>query len=167
MRTLRPLIAACFVAAILSVPACYAPDGGFMPASGRGFTYISTPFKPLTITLVDVRTEEPFFVVAIPPGQQLTFKFIEGKGDHQVWTPDLMEWQLFDEPSTFGKLGNQMTVPPASARRIDVSLRPAPEDPPAPDNEELRIVDPLDPKAPEWWTPEGGKAPDSRARIYD
>jgi rhodanese-related sulfurtransferase len=168
MRTNRSPLAASMLApmlaAVLAVGGCYAPDGGFMPASGRGFTYISTPFKPLTVTLVDVRTEEPFFVMAIPPGQQLTFKFLEGKGDDEIWTPDLMEWELFDEPSSMGGLGNAMTVPPANCRRIDLSLRPAPENPPVPDNEQLEIVDPM--VAP-WWTPEGGPKPQRKVRIYD
>ncbi|MGA0172088.1 MAG: hypothetical protein ACO3NL_00405 [Phycisphaerales bacterium] len=165
MRTLRTALAVTALASMLAIPACYAPDGGFMPASGRGFTYVSTSFKPLTVTLVDVRTEEPFFVMAIPPGQQLTFKFLEGKGDDEVWTPDIMQWQLFDEVSTFGKLANQMTVPPASCRRIDVTLRPAPENPPVPDDEQMQIYDPML-KEP-WWTPEGGPMPDSKPRIYD
>ncbi|MGA1516980.1 MAG: hypothetical protein ACO396_04330, partial [Phycisphaerales bacterium] len=86
MRTFRTALAATALASLFAIPACYAPDGGFMPATGRGFTYVSTSFKPLTVTLVDVRTEEPFFVMAIPPGQQLTFKFLEGKGDDEVWT---------------------------------------------------------------------------------
>ena len=97
-------------------------------------------------------------------GQQLTFKFLEGKGDDEVWTPDLMEWELFDEISTMGSLNNAMTVPPANCRRIDLALRPAPENPPVPDNENLEIVDPL--TAP-WWTPEGGPKPRGKVRIYD
>ena len=76
-----------------------------------------------------------------------------------------MQWQLFDETSTFGKLSNQMTVPPASCRRIDLTLRPAPENPPVPDDEQMQIYDPML-KEP-WWTPEGGPMPNSKPRIYD
>jgi len=165
MTTFRTLVASTALVAVIAAAGCYAPDGGFMPASGRGFTYVSTPMKPLTITLVDVRTEEPFFAVAIPPGQQLTFRFLEGKGDDPVWTPDRMQWELYPKVTTMGQLSNQMTCPPASCRRIDVSIRQAPEDPEVQPHEQPLTRDP-DGK-PVWWTPEGGPLPESDPRIYD
>lgn len=155
------------VVSLLVLGGCYAPDGGVAPSTGRGFTYISTPYMPLTVTIVDTRTEEPFFVMAIPPGQQLTFKFLDGEGDDSTWTPDRMQWELFPEKSGFGQLSNQLTCPPAHVRRIDLTLRPAPEDPPVPDNETLRVDQFENGTPPEWWTPEGGPVPAGRTRIYD
>jgi hypothetical protein len=155
------------VLSLLLLVGCYAPDGGVAPSTGRGFTYISTPYMPLTVTIVDTRTEEPFFVMAIPPGQQLTFKFLDGEGDDSTWTPDRMQWELFPEKSGFGQLSNQLTCPPAHVRRIDLTLRPAPEDPPVPDDESLRVDQFENGTPPEWWTPEGGPVPAGRTRIYD
>ena len=105
---------------------CYAPDGGFMPGSGRGRCYQSTSMKPLTISVVDTRTEEPFFVMELPPGKQLTFNFLDGGGDDPVYTPDRMVYAVWDNGQTNGTLDNQLTCPPASCRRIDVEIRKGP-----------------------------------------
>ena len=57
----------CFLAtlalAFATLTGCYGPDGGFMPGSGRGYTYQSTSMSPLTISVTDTRTEEAFFVL--------------------------------------------------------------------------------------------------------
>jgi len=105
---------------------CYSPGGGFMPASGRGFTYISTSMQPLTISVVDVRTQKAFFSMEIPPGQQLTFNFLPGGGDDPVNTPDRMVFAVWEAGTENGKLDNQLTCPPAAARRIDIDIRPGP-----------------------------------------
>jgi hypothetical protein len=166
MRNTLPRLLSLPLAAVL-LTGCYAPDGGVMPTTGRGFTYVSTPYMPVTVSVIDTRSEEPFFVMAIPPGQQLTFRFIEGGGDDQVWTPDRMQWELFAQKSYSGSLNNQLTCPPANARRIDVALRESPEEPPTPDTERLRVDQFGTGEKPEWWTPAGGPLPTGRARIYD
>lgn len=109
---------------------CYSPAGGAFPTSGRGFVYISTPTRPVTITLVDTRNQETFFKMAIPAGKQLTFKFIEGSGSGSRMEPTKMLWAVWEANTQNGSLDNQMICPPASCRRIDITYRPAPEDMP-------------------------------------
>ena len=115
-----------FIALLSTIASCYNPGGGFMPASGRGFTYISTSMQPLTVTVVDVRTQKAFFSMEIPPGQQLTFHFLPGGGDDPVSTPDRMVYAVWVAGTQDGKLDNQLTCPPAAARRIDVDIRKGP-----------------------------------------
>ena len=44
------------VVSLAALTGCYAPDGGFNPTSGRGFTYESTSMRPLTVSVIDTRT---------------------------------------------------------------------------------------------------------------
>lgn len=91
------------------------------------FTYVSQPFQPLTITLVDTRTDEILFTREIPVGQQLTIKFVDGDGGSNPSMPDLMKFELFDDQTTFARLSEGIPVPPAHSRRIDVEVRDGPE----------------------------------------
>ncbi len=129
MKSLATRLAIGIAAATL-LTGCYTPSGGFNPGTGRGFVYISTPTRPVTITLVDTRNGEPFFKLDIPAGEQLTFKFVEGSGTGSRIEPTKMMWAVWEAKTEFGSLNNQLICPPASCRRIDVSFRPAPEDPP-------------------------------------
>ncbi len=133
MLTNMPKSASALVIASCLLVGCYTTDGGMFPTSGRGYVYISTPTRPVTITLVDTRNQETFFRMDIPPGKQLTFKFLEGSGSGSRAEPTKMVWEVWDEKTEFGSLDNQLICPPSSCRRIDVSFRPAPEDlPPDP-----------------------------------
>ena len=154
------------VAAALILAGCYSPSGGLIKRRGAANTYYSTQSRPATVTIVDTRTEEPFFTIEIPVGKQLTMDFKEGKGDDPVLTPDLMVYQIFDLGTSIGKLRNSVTVPNQFCRRIDVDYRPAPEEmPPSPDKP-LRADELAD--RPDWWTPEGGPRPKDEAKtLYD
>ncbi|MEC8320396.1 MAG: hypothetical protein VX726_09860 [Planctomycetota bacterium] len=154
----RSIGAATLAALLFIAPGCYAPDGGFLPSSNSTFTYISTTWSPKTVQIIDTRTNEAFFSIALPVGKQLTFKFLDGKGDDPSLTPDRMQWEVWDAPHKSGKLSNQLTVPPAAARRIAVSVRPGPEDPPTNEDYRLRVDTPED--RPDHWTPAGGELPD-------
>ncbi|MFM1829699.1 MAG: hypothetical protein RLZZ558_39 [Planctomycetota bacterium] len=154
-----------FTLPCLILAACYAPDGGFMPGSGRGFVYESTPMRPLTVSVVDTRTEEPFFVMELPAGKQLTFNFLQGGGDDPVYTPDRMVYSVWDNGTQFGHLDNQLTCPPASCRRIDVEIRKGPEWP-EPDPAVRLRTDQLADRPP-YATPEGGPIPDRTQKSYD
>ncbi len=125
---LTALTALTITATMLS--GCYTTDGGLFPTTGRGFVYISTPTRPVTVTLVDTRNQETFFKMAIPAGKQLTFKFIEGSGSGSRMEPNKMLWAVWEAKTETGSLNNQMICPPASCRRIDITYRPAPEDMP-------------------------------------
>ncbi len=137
-----------------------------MPFTGGSSTYYSTISRPTTVTLVDTRTEEAIFSIEIPVGKQLSLDFVEGKGDDPVETPDLMRYQLFEIGTTSGKLRNAMTVPAATARRIDVDYRHGAEPMSIPARQALR-TDQL-PERPAWWTPRGGPLPqDAAMTMYD
>ena len=154
MNTVRRTL---IIALLSTLASCYSPSGGFMPSSGRGYTYISTSMQPLTISVVDVRTKEAFFKMDIPPGQQLTFNFLEGGGDDPVNTPDRMVYAVWVAGEENGKLDNQLTCPPAAARRIDYFIRPGPIWPEPDATARLRTDQAAD--RPPYATTQGGKIP--------
>ena len=135
-----------------------------MPSSNGTFTYYSTTDSPKTISIIDVRTEESFFALALPVGKQLTFKFLHGGGSDKIAAPDRMMWEVYPLGTKSGRLTNQITVPPPSARRIQVSLRPTPEWP-EPDERAPLLVD-KDAELPDHWSPSGGKRPHT-VPVYD
>jgi hypothetical protein len=131
--------------------------------SGGALTYYSTEPLPMTITLVDTRSEEPVFAMEIPVGKQLTLQFREDKGDDPVGTPDLMVYEVFPRGTKGGKLRNALTVPNRYCRRIDVTYRAAPEAAPVPPDQAIRA----DQERPAWWTPEGGPLPPDKPAVMD
>ena len=159
----------CFLAtlalAFATLTGCYGPDGGFMPGSGRGYTYQSTSMTPLTISVTDTRTEEAFFTMELPPGKQLTFNFLQGGGDDPVYTPDRMIYAVWDNGTVMGHLDNQITCPPASCRRINVDIRKAPVWPEPDPAVRLRTDQEAD--RPAYGTPKGGPMPDPKKKNYD
>ena len=123
-------------AASAAVAGCYSTSGGYYPHTDGGFTYESTSMQPTTITVLNIceRTTNhpngtPFFIMEIPPGKQLTFNFEEDGGDHPTERPARMAYSLWDRGTQTGKLENVLSCPPASCRKIEVSYRPAPEQP--------------------------------------
>ncbi len=153
---------------LAAVAGCYAPDGGAMPNSGRGFTYISTSMQPLTISVIDARTDEAFFIMDIPPGQQLTFNFLQGGGDDPVYTPDRMVYAVWEAGTYFGNLDNQLSCPPAAARRIEVDIRKPPVWPEPDATTRLRRIR-TDQAAtlPPYATTQGGTVPAKSSNQYD
>jgi len=105
--------------------------------------------------------------VDIPAGRHLTIDFVAGAGDDPVYSPDLMRYEVFDQGTTWGALRNSMTVPTASSRRIDVTIRQGPEYITAVPDRELRTDELAD--RPDWWTPEGGEMPEDEKGLanYD
>ena len=147
------------LAALPASTGCYQPGGGWFQTSGRGFVYISTPTRPVSITVIDTRNGEPFFHMDIPPGKQLTFKFIDHDGSGPRAEPSKMLWEVWDANTEFGSLNNQMVCPPGSCRRIDVTYRPSPEDlPPDP-----TLIIPPDAQSP----PPGPNTPEGGTRTPD
>jgi hypothetical protein len=150
----------------LALTGCHTPRGAILPYTGNSYTYYSTEQMPKTITIVDTRTNEPFFTQEIPPGRQLTIQFLKDEGDDEVNTPDLMLYQVFDLGTRIGKLRNSMSVPNATCRKIEMDFRTGPEASPAPPEQRFR-TDTLSGR-PSWWTPEGGPLPENDGQnIYD
>jgi len=107
----------------LAIAGCHSPKGGWMPFTGGSHTYASYETRPATITILDLRTMDEIFTMNVPPGKQLTLDFKDGEGDDPVYNPDLMRYEVFDLGTETGKLRNTLNVPPANARRIDVTYR--------------------------------------------
>ncbi len=119
----RVVIALFAVACAPALPGCHSPAGGIMPYTGGSNTYYSYETRPVTITILDLRTDEEIFTINVPPGKQLTFDFKDGAGDDEIYTPDVMRYEIFDMGTYDGGLNNTLNVPPANARRIDVYYR--------------------------------------------
>ncbi|MFK7883376.1 MAG: hypothetical protein AB8F26_04220 [Phycisphaerales bacterium] len=126
--------------------------GGAMRSADE-FTYVSTPWEPLTVTLYDRRDDTPLWTVDVPIGSKVSVRFYADKETSgSVRMPDIMRWEIFDQSKSFSRLSNAMSVPGAESRLLRVSLR---EDlPNYPDDEpgeiELRDSDrewaPIQPK---------------------
>ncbi|MFT5424541.1 MAG: hypothetical protein ACI89L_002336 [Phycisphaerales bacterium] len=106
-------------------------EGGGQNSSDT-FTYASTTYQPKTVTVIDTRDGEELWSVDVPVGQKLVVQFLEGRAKKSTpENPDVMKWGLGKESQRRLSLRNSMPVPPASARRLDMSLRATPEWPQA------------------------------------
>ena len=131
-RTRTALALATTLALLASGTGCGMAYKTWYHESGSGaaidqFTYVSRPFEPKTVSLIDTNTNETLWTVDIPVGKQLTMRFYPDKGQTNSTVPDLMRWDIQDEGTKFRTLTNTMMVPPAGVRRVDVELRPIPE----------------------------------------
>lgn len=123
------LIAAASLASLAGLCSCagIGSEGGPL-MSLDSFTYVSTAWQPKTISLYDTRTGESLWSVDIPVGKQLWVGFRKGVGNNE-YRPDEMSWDITWEGRQLGSRGNKMSVPPESARRLEMTLRAAPEMP--------------------------------------
>lgn len=97
--------------------------GGNM-RSTDSFTYISTPFEPLTVTLYDYRDNEPLWTVDVPIGQKVTLRFLDNRAkEGTTRRPDIMQWAIYDQTKRRANLTNTMAVPGADSRMLKVSVR--------------------------------------------
>lgn len=100
-------------------------EGGWL-SSYDNYTYISTSWHPKTITLYDTRTGESLWSVDVPVGKQLNVGFRKGTGPNEN-KPDEMVWEVKLAGRVFGSRDNRVPCPPPEARRLDMTLRAAPE----------------------------------------
>jgi hypothetical protein len=94
--------------------------------SGVGHIYESTTWSPKTLTLVDTRTGETAWSVDVPVGQAIMVTFSEGTGPNE-FRPDEIRWEMAPIGRQIVTPMNAQPCPPAYARRIDMTLRSAPE----------------------------------------
>ncbi len=88
------------------------------------FTYISTPWEPLSVTLYDRREDTPLWTVDVPIGSKVSIRFYENRDTSgSVLRPDIMRWEIFDQSIRNTRLTNAMAVPPADSRLLQVNLR--------------------------------------------
>lgn len=110
--------------------------------SSDSYTYISTPFEPLTVTLYDQRDNEPLWTVDVPIGQKVTVRFLSNKSkEGTTRRPDIMQWEMYDQTKRRANLTNTMAVPGADSRLLRVAIRDTVE---YPDEkmEDLQLEDP-------------------------
>ncbi|MCL4743122.1 MAG: hypothetical protein KJZ54_13070 [Phycisphaerales bacterium] len=129
---LAGLLAAVTVGSGVGCGIAYRPyfDPGGSGASIDEYTYVSEPYAPQTITVVDTRTGEAVFAMDVPVGQQLVINFDDKRIQSEEWMSGVMRWRLMPAGHMYGRLTNRIAVPPPSSRRVDVTLRATPEFPP-------------------------------------
>ncbi|MFG0257481.1 MAG: hypothetical protein ACF8GE_06235 [Phycisphaerales bacterium JB043] len=131
-RVIRPVtLSLITLGATVSLTGClkargFLPESNWYLSSRDLSSYISTSWMPQTVTIVDSRTGEAIWSVDVPVGRQVTIDFNTGGGTDEYY-PDTMRWGFFAAGTGKGPLPYRMAVPPASARVIEPTLRPAPE----------------------------------------
>lgn len=148
-RTLRAVLIATMLGALAASTGCYFEGGpGY---SADRFAYVSRTWTPKTVTLIDTRTGEALWSMDVPVGQRLVidFKTPQPMEKPDPWLPDTMLWDIMPERQRFGELKNKIRVPPSSARRVDMSLRPTPEYPPDADKADPTYKEATEPTPPE------------------
>jgi len=113
--------------ALVSLAGCNVYRQGGSMRSNDTFTFMSNEFYPVTVTVIDVRTNEPIWTADVPVGKQLTFRFHELQYPDNPANPDAMRWQFFDKPTRAGELNSVMACPDKFSRRMDVTIRKTPE----------------------------------------
>lgn len=127
MSTRTITAAAVLGLAALGLGGCFGPGGPLLNYTGAPQTYVSSTYAPKTVTVIDVRSNEPIFEIDVPVGQQLSIQFLAGKGDDPNETPDLMRYELQERGKSTGLIANSLTVPDHRSLRVDVTLRQGPE----------------------------------------
>jgi hypothetical protein len=102
-------------------------DEGGTGMSQDTFVYVSRPHEPKTVTLIDTRSGEAIWTYDVPVGSKLVIDFEADESEGIPERPDLMRWELMNDTELMGRLDNAIPVPAATARRLDVTLRPSPE----------------------------------------
>ncbi len=125
-RVLTVSVGAALMLATSFLGACAFKPGG-SGSSNDTFTYQSFAHAPQTISVVDTRTGQPVWTGEVPVGQQLVVRFVDRTGESESENNALMRWAYMPINSQQVSLPNTVTVPPASARRIDMELREGPE----------------------------------------
>ena len=121
---------------ILPMTGCFYAGQAFSKTPGGNmysddsYTYISTPYEPLTVTLYDNRDNEPIWTVDVPIGSKVSLRFRKNKvKEGTTRRPDIMEWVIYDQKRRTARYENTMAVPSPESRMMRVSLRKGPEFP--------------------------------------
>jgi len=151
---LTTLLFMLLLAMILPMSGCFYAKQAFSKTSGGNmrsddsYTYISTPYEPLTVTLYDNRDNEPLWTVDVPIGSKVSLKFLKNKvKEGTTRRPDIMQWAIYDAKRRTARYENTMAVPSAESRLMRVSIRKGPEFP------EERIEDQTFPDPDHQWLP--------------
>lgn len=126
-RAMRRVLLGVLASGALVSGGCYLAPG-LRPGGGQRsndeYTYMSTPWEPLTVTLYDRRENEPLWTVDVPIGSKVSIRFYaDKKGSGTAYRPDVMRWEILDAKRNYARLSNAMAVPPADSRLLRVSVR--------------------------------------------
>lgn len=119
-RVLAPIVAAIFFAG------CAYTPGGPMRSNDQ-FTYESTVYDPVNVSIVDSRNGEVVWYMEVPVGNKVTVRFYPNQGDGYEDYPDILKWQVQGKGDFNGRLQSTIPVPDRWSRRIDVTYRASPE----------------------------------------
>lgn len=93
-------------------------------ASDDQHVYVSYPWEPKTVSLIDTRTDEVIWSYEVPVGQKLVIKF---ENHSKRFGGQTMTWGAGDTDGGRIKLLNEMPVPSYQIRKLSWTLRPVPE----------------------------------------
>jgi hypothetical protein len=98
------------------------------------YGYVSTPWQPKTVSVIDTVSGETVWSVDVPVGQRLAMQFRENRRGStgeavDPSRPDVLQWELMPASREHGELHNQIAVPASHTRRVEMKLRPTPEAP--------------------------------------
>lgn len=96
-------------------------------SSAEVYTYTSDAHSPKSVAIIDTATGEKVWTCDIPVGQKLDMRFANRPPATEERGFDELSWVLSGVDSKSLGRRNVVQVPPVSRRRIDMTLRPAPE----------------------------------------
>lgn len=117
-RTFRSLLLGSALASAVLLGAC---------SSTERIAYKSDTWSPKTVTLLDTRTGESVITIDVPVGKQLNLWFQKSAQTAENEGSDSLHYSIRPMGDSGTTPGTVLTVPPPSARRLDVTLRKTPE----------------------------------------
>ena len=100
---------------------------GGRSASLDQFSYVSTAFAPMTVTLRDVRDGSEIWSLDVPVNRKLIVRFDPADDEERdTLRPAIMCWDVVDVDDS-SSLENEVPVPQDPYRRLEVTLRETPE----------------------------------------
>lgn len=91
--------------------------------SDDNYLYKSTPHLPVTVTLVDTRTDEEVWSQDVPVGSNLKLAFKHNGSADDPYGDSEMVWQWKGRARQAGETSGRVPVPTRDVRRIDVNYR--------------------------------------------
>ncbi|MEO0512503.1 MAG: hypothetical protein AAF108_06350 [Planctomycetota bacterium] len=150
------LLTSVLIGAALLLTGCSLKLPYFDDAADDQHRYTSTPWLPQTVTIVDTRTGEEVWTRDVPVGRCLILHFA-GKGTpEKPYDGSTMHYVLKNVRGLGTEEKGRVTVPTLEVRRVDVSYRDTPEDPPGtqPQDDPPQFLTPPPPPSESDSTPE-------------